>query len=51
MTAFVEHADHVAFVYEVTRFHTACPEAPPGRSHDKSLANVQGFAEDFRSVS
>jgi hypothetical protein len=51
MTVFVEHADHIALVYEVTRLYTACPEAPPGRSHDKPLANVQGFAEVFRSVS
>jgi len=51
MTAFVEHADHITLIHEVTGRYTARLEAPPGRSHDKSLANVQGFAKDFCSMS
>ena len=51
MTSFVEHTDHVTLVYEVAGRYTACSEASPRRSHDKPLANVQGFAEDFCSMS
>ena len=51
VTAFIERADHFALVHEVSRSNAADPEAPPRRSHDQSLANVQGFAEDLGSVS